>query len=466
MFYGKYNFTSLALIILLFISPASFAANSKETPIKLMTEIFPPFQYKHKNEVIGVSSDIVNAIQEELKIDNEIEIHLWSEAKEIVDHNQNTALFSMLRTAEREHKYKWVGPLSTMKLVFFKKKGSEITLNNIDDAKKVRAVGVTKGVANFEMLSNQGFTNLDVLTDSEDEENIRKLVDGEIDLWPTLLMAGLYNSRLQGLSGEIEPIKDVVAFSGDLYIAFNIQTDDAIIQKWQNAFDKLKEDKVIEDITRRYASEKTDFSLFVKLLIGVLFIIAIVIYHNRKLSRVNKKLNELQGQLQEQADRDHLTQLYNRRYFDHAASIVVKLGKRNKQQTGIILIDIDDFKLVNDTYGHHTGDDVIKHLSSCLLQHVRESDIVARIGGEEFVILLPNTSIEGSLNIASKIRAFVANSIVNINEDNTLKLTISLGVDEVLTDDKGITPSLNRADKALYKAKGSGKNKVETISKQ
>lgn len=451
------------LITMFFISSASFAGSNIEAPIKLMTEIFPPFQYKHKDKVIGISSDIVNAIQKELEVDNEIETHLWSEAKEIIDNHENTALFSMLRTPERESDYKWVGPLSTMKLVFFKKKGSKITLNNIDDAKKIKRIGVTKGVANFEMLSNQGFRNLDVLTDFEDEENIRKLVDGEIDLWPTLLMSGLYNARLQGLAGEIEPIRDVIAFSGDLYIAFNIQTDDKIIQKWQSAFDKLKKEHVIDEIIGRYEAEKFNYSLIIKLFAGVLFIMAIVVYHNRKLSRMNKKLNELQGELQQQAEHDHLTSLYNRRYFEKISSTVIKLGKRSKQKTSIIIIDIDDFKLVNDTYGHHVGDNVIKFLSSSFLKNIRESDIAARVGGEEFVILLPNTNVESAIALASKIRSFVENSIININEKQTLKFTISLGVDEVLESDLDITPSLNRADKLLYKAKSSGKNRVEYI---
>ena len=120
MFYVKYGFTFFVLIFVFFISPTAFSASAEVQPIKLMAEIFPPFQYKYKDEVIGVSSDIVNAIQEEL---------------EIVENNKNTALFSMLRTDERERKYKWVGPLATMKLVFFKKKGSKITLHNLDDAK-------------------------------------------------------------------------------------------------------------------------------------------------------------------------------------------------------------------------------------------------------------------------------------------------------------------------------------------
>ena len=217
-----------------------------------MTEIFPPFQYEHEGELIGISTEIVNAIQNKVDAKNRIKVYPWTRAVKIADKKKNTAIFSMLRTPEREEKYKWVGPLTSMKLVFFKKKGSKITLNTIEDAKKVGKVGVTKGVANFEMLSSQGFENLDVITSGQDEKNIKKLVKGRIDLWPTLLMAGLYNARIQGLAGEIVPIENVVAFSGDMYIAFNKKTDDAIIKKWQIALDELKKDKTIEKIIKRY----------------------------------------------------------------------------------------------------------------------------------------------------------------------------------------------------------------------
>jgi len=209
-----------------------------------MTEIFPPFQYRYDQKLIGISTDIVNAIQKEMHIENKIVAYPWQQAKKILDTTKNSALFSMLRTPEREKKYKWVGPLSTMRMVFFKKKGSKIILNSIDDAKKIRKIGVTKGVANFEMLNIQGFKNLDIINNADDERNIQKLVDGKIDLWPTLLMAGLYNARLSGLYGEIEPIKNVVAFKGDLYIAFNINTSDDIVKNWQIALDKLKKENI------------------------------------------------------------------------------------------------------------------------------------------------------------------------------------------------------------------------------
>lgn len=450
----------LTLISMLFFTHIAFAANDKDPSIKLMTEIFPPYQYKHNDKLIGISTDIINAIQKEIKVNNKITVYPWSKAKSILDKNENTALYSMLRTPQREMSYKWVGPMTSMQLVFFKKKGSKIFLNSIEDAKKVNKIGVTKGVANYEMLTLQGFTNLEVLDTAEDEENIQKLVEGKIDLWPTLLKAGLYNSKLQGLLGEIEPITDVVAFRGDLYIAFNKQTNDDVILKWQNALNKLKKDKVIEKIINRYTIKNTDYSFFIKLLFGVLIVTAIVIFHNRKLSLLNKKLNKLQDELKAQVSHDYLTGLYNRRYFFDIANKLISFGKRSHNKTGIIILDIDEFKTVNDTYGHNVGDDVLKHLSLLMLNNFRESDVVARYGGEEFIILLPNTNIKESIKIASNFREIVENNVIKTDEGNTLNITISLGVDEVLENDKNIRESIQRVDQALYKAKNSGRNRV------
>lgn len=220
--------------------------------IRIMTEIFAPFQYEHNGEVIGIATEIVQAIQKEIHSTDEIKVYPWKRAVKITDKKKNSAIFSMLRTPERENKYQWVGPLTSMQMVFFKKKGSKITLKSLEDAKKVAKIGVTKGVANFEVLNTQGFDNFDFITNGKDETNINKLVKGRIDLWPTLLMAGLYNAKVAGFAGEIVPIENVVIFSGDMYIAFNLQTDETIVQKWQEALDTLKKDQTVKKIIKRY----------------------------------------------------------------------------------------------------------------------------------------------------------------------------------------------------------------------
>ena len=221
--------------------------------IKVMTEVFPPFQIVHEGELTGgISTEIVRLIQKEVGDNSKIKVYPWSRAIKILEHKKNTALFSTLKTKARENKFKWVGPLAKMQLVFSKKTGSKISIKSIEDAKKVRKIGVTNEVANYDILKSMGFKNLDVIKSGVDEKNIKKLIKGRIDLWPALKSAGLYNAKIQGYAGEIEPIDDVVIFEGDLYIAFNKNTDDKIIAKWQKALDKLIANKTVQKIINKY----------------------------------------------------------------------------------------------------------------------------------------------------------------------------------------------------------------------
>jgi len=234
--------------ILLFVI---FISSLFSDDIKLMCEIFSSYQFKQEGKITGISVEIVKAIQKEVGNSSKIKLYPWARALKILNKKKNYALFSMLKTKERENKYKWVGPLDKMRLIFFKKRGSSIKLNSLEDAKKVKKIGVTKGVANESILKSMHFKNLDVKA-GVDDENIKKLVIGRIDLWPALEKAALYSAKKMGLSNKIEPIKNVVIFEGDLYIAFNKQTDDKIIKKWQDAFNKLKKNGIIEQIKAKY----------------------------------------------------------------------------------------------------------------------------------------------------------------------------------------------------------------------
>ncbi len=223
------------------------------TEIKIMTEIFSPYQFKDEinGHLIGISTEIIQAIQKEINNTSKIKVYPWIRGNKILDKKKNTALFSMMRTQSREDKYKWVGPLDKLEIVFFKKKGSNITLSSVEDARKVKKIGVTKKVANYEILHAKGFENLDVVGGSDDK-NIKKLLKGRINLWPCVKTAGLYNAKKIGQAGMIVPIPNVILASGNLYIAFNKKTDDKIIQKWQKAFDKLLRDGTILKIKARY----------------------------------------------------------------------------------------------------------------------------------------------------------------------------------------------------------------------
>ena len=181
------------------------------------------------------------------------------------------------------------------------------------------------------------------------------------------------------------------------------------------------------------------------------------------ISRVKKELkyHEMLEELKLLASTDSMTKLYNRRHFSNMSEFIFSLMKREKQNLSVIMLDIDKFKNINDTYGHKIGDDVIISLANKLIEHQRQSDIICRYGGEEFVILLPKTSLDETNILAQKIRKEIESIILNISINKDLKFTVSVGVSQVdLENESNVEVALKRADDALYEAKESGRNKV------
>ena len=172
-----------------------------------------------------------------------------------------------------------------------------------------------------------------------------------------------------------------------------------------------------------------------------------------------KKVDKARITAEVSAQLDHLTELYNRRAFTVAVSPLWNLGIRDQQAFSIILLDIDWFKTINDDYGHAAGDDVLKSIAQTLQQHIRKSDILARWGGEEFIIFLPNTTQSDAINLADLIRKNIQKMTV-LHDTGPLSVTASFGVavyNEQMTE---LEDLIKLADVALYKAKNSGRNVV------
>ena len=189
--------------------------------------------------------------------------------------------------------------------------------------------------------------------------------------------------------------------------------------------------------------------------------ICIFIYDNTSLSETNAKLNDLNHELQELSHRDYLTGLYNRRFFAEESARTILLSLRNNSQFSIISMDIDKFKKINDKYGHVAGDNVIITVADKLQELIRKSDIAARFGGEEFILLLNEISSENAVKVAENMRQIIEDLEV-VYEENKIKFTLSFGVAQFDTfkDNNEIQNTIARADKALYEAKNSGRNKV------
>lgn len=165
------------------------------------------------------------------------------------------------------------------------------------------------------------------------------------------------------------------------------------------------------------------------------------------------------AQYEHQATVDALTGVHNRRWMNDAFPRVLTRCALDHVHSAIMVIDIDHFKRVNDTYGHLVGDVALKALANIMQAHLRPHDLLVRYGGEEFAILLPDTGIEEARSIAERLRAMVAANEIHSGE-LVFKITISIGIAAVKNEGK-LEEHFGEADRALYRAKESGRNRVE-----
>lgn len=199
-------------------------------------------------------------------------------------------------------------------------------------------------------------------------------------------------------------------------------------------------------------------------------VLALVMWHNnrvtillqRELASRNAALLQHQEELVWLAKRDALTGLVNRGEFLRLAEQELLRAKRHGTDTSAIMVDLDYFKKINDLYGHPAGDSVLKHAAACLLGGVRETDLVARIGGEEFLVLLPQTSLNAAFALAQKMLASMQQSPAPISGALKVAFTASFGVAVLPGGHEGSVAALYAAaDHALYEAKQLGRNRVE-----
>lgn len=176
------------------------------------------------------------------------------------------------------------------------------------------------------------------------------------------------------------------------------------------------------------------------------------------------EVKKLQQKLIDQSRFDALTGLANRRYLLEQMHQELERIKRNQHNAVLIMADLDHFKRVNDTYGHAAGDQVLKAFAKLMSDTLRKTDIIGRLGGEEFVLLLPETQLDYALVLAERLRQNV-NQFALTLAGNCIQFTVSLGVVEVDRHYKDIETALAQADNALYQAKQHGRNRIEIYQK-
>ena len=184
-----------------------------------------------------------------------------------------------------------------------------------------------------------------------------------------------------------------------------------------------------------------------------------------KMQRLQEELKEKNALLEKLSITDELTGIYNRRYFCEYMNMHMALAKRHNYQIGCIMIDVDLFKKVNDTFGHDVGDKVLKGIARLMKDKIREGEIIARFGGEEFIVGLCRVDTSGAMIAAERIRKAVEGANLSDDANNPLKMTVSIGI--ALYPQQGVSnldELIKAADDALYHAKRTGRNRVVVYS--
>jgi diguanylate cyclase (GGDEF)-like protein len=185
-------------------------------------------------------------------------------------------------------------------------------------------------------------------------------------------------------------------------------------------------------------------------------------FSNQQLTMQFEQVNSLQEKLRQEAIHDSLTGLFNRRFLDETLPIELARSKRAHSSLTILLLDIDHFKKINDTYGHQVGDAVLQSVGHALKTNVRAGDIVCRYGGEEFILVFPGMQAEDGRARAEKLRKMIESQTISA-KNQLIAVTISIGGSVYPQDGKSNDELISMADLALYRAKQNGRNRVEFV---
>lgn len=323
----------------------------------------------------------------------------------------------------------------------------------IDDIGKIREkkLGVNKDFAIMEILRLKNNNNINLIEVKNTLDGLKKVENGE----------------LYGYINDLTTIAPLIQerFAGTLKISGRLQENDNISIGVRNDEPILRDifQKTIMHITpnekqkifNRWISVKQVVSVDYKFMwevIGLfLFILTILFTYLFQLRRYNKILKNISRV-------DTLTQVWNRLKIDEVLKDQQLMVERYGVECSLAIFDIDDFKKINDTYGHLAGDQVLKEISALIRASIRKTDFIGRWGGEEFILICPNTNLENIGILAQKIKENIAQNL--FFKDSSITTSIGIGY---LSKNKSIDQSLNLTDYALYEAKNKGKNRIEFI---
>ena len=424
-----------------------------------------PIEKIKNSQHIGISADYLKIISEKIGLSFRlVPTSSWTESLTFVKTGRCDFLSSAIRTKERDASLNFSSSYLDSSLVLVTKDDSFFihSLQGLEDKK----IGVVKDYGYDEIIRHDN-PELTLVYVSDAYEGMKAVDEGKIYAFVSSVEVSSYQLRTHSfsklkISGELDEKMELsFAVQKDELMLFNI------LEKSLNSI-SAQQRKEIYDRWVFINIDTIDYSLFIKISIALLLIISFFAYrhkmtlnYNNKLIQMNKELEELNAKLKELSQTDQLTQLSNRRYLDITLAKEIKRAIRHDSSLCIILIDIDFFKRINDTYGHQKGDEVLISIAKILKNNSRDIDTVGRWGGEEFLIILSQVDSRQATEMAEKLRKKLREFNFKLGE----RITASFGVTQYKHNEDDESSLLSRVDANLYKAKKAGRNCVKINNK-
>jgi len=422
-----------------------------------------PFSAIQGNQVIGMTSDFLEIFEEKLKITFQITPALsFEDAVSQVEKGNCDIIPMISKTVERRGRLDFSSAFMDYNVVIITREDFPF-ISGIPGLKS-KNTGMVAGGNIFGKVI-QKYPKLNYIPVETIEECLIEVSTGQLDAAILSLpeashyirKGGLTNLKVAGHSsikddlriGVKKENKQLHSIMSKVVRSLNHQELDMIYQKWMGS----------------ELEHKPDYTLLWKSLSIAGIILIIVVIWNRNLSRLNKQIAIAHGKLTQKTKElehisitDSLTEIFNRRHIEEAFELEIKRAIRHDRDLSIIIFDIDFFKAVNDTFGHQTGDAVLKQFADLVKKNIRSTDILGRWGGEEFLIVCPEIDIQNASHMAWTLCHRIGTE--TFGEAGTQ--AASFGVTTLKKGDD-TQAMISRADKALYLAKSNGRNQVKTM---
>ncbi len=425
----------------------------KDNPISVLTTLDKkPYSYE-TNKLQGIEIDLINLFRD--KFNSKINI---------IEKPKNVDILKSIQTNSKFINFHYNENFNTEKIytnVITKLKNGIVTSTNtryIQDIELLenKTLLVLKDKTIYNKLKRT-YPNL-LFVYSNDYDNALKQVNKK-KAFAVIGNLSILSHKLVDNNLDKLKISGTIPFESNL--RFELDKRDERLRDILNKAIKRIEQNEIKRIKNKYKlvlyKEVKDYTWIYKYLLPLVILILISLFTNNRMRKEIKRRKVTENRLIDNANKDSLTKVSNRRKIEKVMSKLVKEAKENQGfEFSIIFLDIDDFKYINDTFGHSIGDDILVKFANIISLSIRKSDYIARWGGEEFIIILPNTNSENAYKLALNLKDLINNKDFGISKE----ITSSFGISQYCKGDTK-TEIIKRADEAMYYIKRNGKNNIK-----